>query len=133
MHKDTRCPCNSGETYSSCCGRYHQGFNDPEVPLWPGTAETLMRSRFSAFAANRPDYLLATWFQDTRPAELELDTDMVWRSLEIVNTEAGGPFDSTGVVEFIARYKQGKKTGAQHEVSSFVRANGRWYYLDAAD
>jgi SEC-C motif-containing protein len=51
---DARCPCGTGETYGACCGRFHGGRPAP-------TAELLMRSRFSAFAAGDEDYLLGPW------------------------------------------------------------------------
>jgi SEC-C motif-containing protein len=133
MEKDTRCPCNSGESHESCCGRYHHGFNDLRAPAWPATAAAMMRSRYSAFVLNLPDYLLATWHPDTRPAELELDEAMQWLGLEIIRTDAGGPFDATGIVEFIAHYRLLNQSGFQREVSEFVREDGRWYYLDAVE
>ena len=37
----------------------------------------------------------------------------------------GGPFDTLGVVEFRASYVG----GVQHERSSFVREDGRWFYV----
>ncbi|MBV1779332.1 SEC-C domain-containing protein [Paeniglutamicibacter sp. ABSL32-1] len=133
MEKDTRCPCNSGETYESCCGRYHRGFADPNAPAWPGTAVALMRSRFSAFALGLDEFLLATWHPETRPDELELDEAIVWGALDIIRTEAGGPFDTRGVVEFEAHYRLLNQSGSQREVSQFVREAGRWYYVDAAE
>ncbi|MET1034321.1 MAG: YchJ family metal-binding protein [Arthrobacter sp.] len=122
-----RCPCLSGETYGRCCGAFHAGFAEG---VWPATAEALMRSRFSAFAAGRPDYLLATWHASTRPAELRLDDGVAWTRLEILRREAGGPFDADGVVEFAAHYRDGAGRGVQREASRFVREGGRWYYLD---
>lgn len=92
-----------------------------------------MRSRYSAFALMLPDYLLATWHPSTRPVELELDEAIVWKNLEIVRTEAGGPFDKAGIVEFTARYGLLGQREYQHEVSDFVREGGRWYYLDAVE
>lgn len=92
-----------------------------------------MRSRYSAFALMLPDYLLATWHPSTRPAELDLDETIVWKNLEIVRTEAGGPFDESGIVEFRARYGLLGQREYQHEVSEFVREDGRWYYLDAVE
>ena len=92
-----------------------------------------MRSRYSAFALMLPGYLLATWHPTTRPEGLELDEAIVWKNLEIISTEAGGPFDSTGVVEFSARYVLLGQREYQHEVSDFVREGGRWYYLDAVE
>lgn len=94
-----------------------------------------MRSRFSAFAVGDDDYLLATWHPSTRPESLELDERLRWYRLDIESTEAGGLGDDAGVVEFTAHYKpkQGSDAaaGSQHEVSRFVRHDGRWYYVDA--
>eukprot|EP01042_Synura_sphagnicola_P033378 gene33378-biopygen32011 len=36
-------------------------------------AESLMRSRYTAFACERADYLQATWHASTRPATLDFD------------------------------------------------------------
>ncbi|MRG61781.1 hypothetical protein GE115_18145 [Agromyces sp. CFH 90414] len=121
-----RCPCRSGEVFGACCG-----------PLLDGraaapTAVQLMRSRFTAYAVGADAYLLESWHPSTRPASLELDPGTTWRSLEIVATEAGGPFDTTGVVEFIARYRDADGAGRLHERSRFVREAGRWRYVDAA-
>ncbi|WP_336855207.1 YchJ family protein [Sinomonas albida] len=125
---DSRCPCGTGETYGSCCGRFHAGGAAP-------TAEALMRSRYSAFAlADEPgmaDYLLATWHPSTRPATLELDDGTRWRRLAVVRIEAGGPFDRAGIVEFAAHYTDDGGRGVLRETSRFVREDGRWLYVEA--
>lgn len=90
-----------------------------------------MRARFSAFALGNPDYLLATWHAGTRPAQLDLDDTVIWRRLQIVDTDAGGAPDSTGVVEFRAQYEHHGKRHIMHERSRFARTeNGSWCYLD---
>ncbi|WP_372342905.1 YchJ family protein [Paeniglutamicibacter sp. ZC-3] len=94
---------------------------------------SLMRSRFSAFALGLPEFLLATWHPDTRPAELVLDEAIVWGDLDIIRTEAGGPFDTRGIVEFEAHYRLLNQPGSQREVSNFMREGGRWYYLDGEE
>ena len=55
---------------------------------------------------------------------------VTWRRLDILGTEAGGPFDTDGVVEFVAHYRSPAGSGRLHEVSRFVREGGRWYYVD---
>ncbi|MBD7981609.1 YchJ family protein [Oerskovia sp. Sa2CUA9] len=133
MPDDARCPCLSGETYGACCGRFHTGLagSGPDAVRAP-TAEALMRSRYAAFAVGDADYLLATWHPSTRPAELDLDDDVTWRRLDVVATSAGGPLDRTGVVEFVAHFRSAetRERGSLHEVSSFVREGGRWFYVD---
>ncbi len=89
-----------------------------------------MRSRFSAFALELPDYLLASWHPDTRPQSLDLDGDTEWRRLQIVDTVAGGPADETGIVEFRASYRTAGGVGVLHERSRFARVDGAWRYLD---
>jgi SEC-C motif-containing protein len=130
---DARCPCLSGETYGACCGRFHVGLaaGGPDTVTAP-TAEALMRSRYAAFAVGDADYLLATWHPSTRPADLDLDDGVTWRRLDVVATSAGGPLDRTGVVEFVAHFRSAetRERGSLHEVSSFVREGGRWYYVD---
>lgn len=139
LDDDARCPCLSGDTYGSCCGRYHAGLRPGPDGAAPGphapTAEALMRSRYSAFAVGDADYLRATWHPSTRPADLDLDLDddVEWRRLDVVRTEAGGPFDTTGVVEFVAHHcsrTDPADRGRLHEVSRFVREGDRWSYVD---
>lgn len=118
----TRCPCGTGLTYGECCGRYHSGEPAP-------TAETLMRSRFTAFVTGDSDYLLKTWDPLTRPDSLNLaDSPIRFYRLDILGTAGGGLLDDDGVVDFEAHYK-GQVTGSQRERSQFVRgADRRWYY-----
>ncbi len=89
-----------------------------------------MRSRFSAFALGDAGYLLRSWHPSARPAALELDGGLVWYRLDIVRTEAGGPFDTEGVVEFRAYFK-GAERGQLHEVSRFLREGRDWFYVEA--
>lgn len=123
----TRCPCLSGLTYEACCGRLHAGAASAQ------TAEQLMRSRYSAFAVGDTAYLVATWHPSTRPTSLELDPDRRWYRLDILRTDRGGPFDTEGVVEFRAYHRSAGDKGSQHEVSTFVREDGHWLYVDRTD
>lgn len=114
----------SGLTYDACCAPLH---------AWTSTAQTaeqLMRSRYSAFAVGDADYLLATWHPKTRPESLPLGPERHWYRLDILRTERGGPFDTEGVVEFRAYHRSAGVKGSQHEVSTFVREDGRWLYVD---
>jgi SEC-C motif domain protein len=87
-----------------------------------------MRSRYSAFALGNSEYVLASWHPSTRPGSLELDPEVRWIRLDIIEKLAGGPFESSGIVEFEAHYRG----GSQRERSRFLRERGRWYYLGAA-
>ncbi|MFD2110479.1 YchJ family protein [Thiorhodococcus fuscus] len=120
----TDCPCDSGRPYAACCRPYIAG--EAQAP----TAETLMRSRYSAFTRNATDYLRHSWHPDTCPSDLTPDPSATWIGLKILATEAGGPDDETATVEFVARYKIGGRAYRLHERSRFVRYQGRWVYLD---
>jgi SEC-C motif-containing protein len=117
------CPCGLPAVYGECCGRFHRG--EESAP----TAELLMRSRYSAFAAGDAAYLLRTWHPSTRPPQLELDPGMHWTGLEIEETTGGSAFHSTGTVTFRARYRHHGKRGALHERSNFERQSGDWVYV----
>ncbi len=117
------CPCGSGQPYAQCCGPYHGGAAAP-------TAAALMRSRYAAFVLGNADYLRASWHASTRPEELTLETEVRWLGLDVRRCERGGAGDGEGTVEFVARYKVNGRAGRLHEVSRFLREDGRWYYLD---
>lgn len=89
-----------------------------------------MRSRYTAFALERSDHLLATWHPDTRPRQVSFDPTQRWLGLKILRTEQGADDDETGVVEFVARVKTGSRATRLQEVSRFLRINGQWFYLD---
>ncbi|UGT57447.1 YchJ family protein [Nocardia asteroides] len=118
------CPCRRGEPFDACCGPILAGAKPAP------TAETLMRSRYTAYVVGDVDHLLRSWHPNTRPAALELDPAQRWLFLEIVGTQRGGPFDDNGTVEFIAHYKLDGVRDAMHELSTFVRVDGAWVYLD---
>ncbi|TPW76457.1 YchJ family protein [Schumannella soli] len=117
------CPCGGG-LYAECCGPIHAG-----VVAAP-TAERLMRSRFSAFALGLLYYLRRSWHPSTRPAELDLDDEVVWRRLQIVDTQGGGEDADQGEVEFRASFRGADGVGLMHERSRFVRVDGLWVYVD---
>ncbi|HEY0503238.1 MAG TPA: YchJ family protein [Lysobacter sp.] len=121
----TACPCHSGKRYADCCGPLHAG------TAVAATAEALMRSRYSAYVRADAAYLLATWYPRTRPRMLELGeaTQTRWLGLDVKRHAPTGP--DSALVEFVARCKVGGASAVRlHEVSRFLREDGRWYYLD---
>ena len=120
------CPCGLGDDYASCCGRLHAGAPAP-------TAESLMRSRYSAFAVGDAGYLLRTWHPSARPRTLSLDPARRWTRLAILETRDGGLFDATGTVQFRAMYLQQGQRGVLAETSRFVRQDRHWTYLGPID
>jgi SEC-C motif-containing protein len=88
-----------------------------------------MRSRYSAYVLELPDYLRDTWHTSTRLAEpLRFGDGVRWLGLDVrrhVQTDA-----DHAVVEFVARSKLGGRAARLHETSRFVREAGRWFYVD---
>jgi SEC-C motif-containing protein len=117
------CPCESGQAYGNCCGPWHAGLTAGQHAPTP---EALMRSRYSAYVLGLLDYLLATWHPSTAPGDLEL-SPVKWLGLEVRHAQATG---DAGVVEFVARYRDSGRGVRLHEVSRFVREDGRWLYID---
>ncbi|MDA7416990.1 YchJ family metal-binding protein [Xenophilus arseniciresistens] len=126
------CPCGRTDArrkplaYAQCCGRYVEDFAHSPAP----DAESLMRSRYTAFVRERADYLLATWAASHRPAELSFDAGAKWLGLEVRQHSVQ---DATHAqVEFVARSRDASgRAHRLHERSRFVREDdGRWYYVD---
>jgi SEC-C motif-containing protein len=129
------CPCGrlrgaakagQQETYGNCCGRWLE----PSVPAaTPPDAETLMRSRYSAFVLEREAYLLQSWAASHRPERIECDPATKWLGLDVRAYRLTG--ETTAEVEFVARQKPAQGPAVRlHERSRFVRETGRWLYLD---
>lgn len=117
------CPCGSGRAYEACCGPLHAGMPAPD-------AESLMRSRYSAYVLGREGYVLATWHPATRPAALGLHAAPrpQWVGLAV---KSHTPLDeSHATVEFVARYKLNGRAFMLREASRFERVHGQWLYVD---
>ncbi len=132
----SQCPCRTLDqqnklSYEACCAPYVTG--KKKAP----TAESLMRSRYSAYAVKNIDYIDQT--QVTLPGEsfdkeeaLKWADSSEWMGLEIKSTKKGEATDNTGIVEFIAHYKD-KASGTElrhHETSLFQREGGDWRFKE---
>ena len=127
--QDERCPCGTGEVYSSCCGRFHGTFAQSQELTAP-TAEALMRSRYAAYALDRSDYVFTSWHPRTRPEDISPVPGLAWVGLEVLDVVDGGPGDETGIVEFRATSRTAAGEQDMHERSRFERRRGRWVYVD---
>lgn len=96
-----------------------------------------MRSRYTAYARGDMAHLARTLAPehragfDVKDVEAGMKTTQ-WLGLDILDTEDGGPDDSTGIVEFVARFQAQGRVRALHERSRFRRdeTDGRWVYVD---
>lgn len=129
MNHVNHCPCGSNLTYADCCSLYITGTK--KAP----TAEALMRSRYSAFAVGELDYVEKTHHPKTR-AELDMEgvrswaTNSDWLGLEIRNTEKGSENDSEGKVEFKCKFVFNGAEQTHHELSTFKKEKGEWFFVD---
>ena len=113
------CPCQSGKSYDLCCERFisHQAVAE--------NAQQLMRSRYTAYALNKLDYLIDSWHPDYRPVELKLDESIKWIGLEI---EQYTTQQNEAIVQFEALLLVDGRVEALREQSQFTFVQGRWLY-----
>jgi SEC-C motif-containing protein len=129
------CPCGrlsgagrSGKAlaYGDCCGRWLEVAPQTEQPP---DAESLMRSRYSAFVLERAAYLRSSWVASHRPESIEFDPAIKWLGLDVRAHRQTG--ENTAEVEFVARQKPAHGPAVRlHERSRFVREAGCWLYVD---
>ena len=124
------CPCGRADArgrplpFLRCCGPFLADFAATPAP----DAESLMRSRYSAFVLEDADYLLATWHPSTRPESVDFEAGLKWLGLEVRHHQQR---DATHAeVEFVARSRVAGRGHRLHERSRFVCEDGRWFYLD---
>lgn len=124
---NSNCFCGSTKSYDHCCKPFHDGKSFPDSP------EKLMRSRYSAYAAGKIQYIA-----DTNDAGGRDDFDFEaaetwskqseWLGLEIVAAHGNE-------VEFKARFKTKGEERIHHEVSlfRFDESKKRWYYQEGKE
>ncbi|HSX51439.1 MAG TPA: YchJ family metal-binding protein [Cellvibrio sp.] len=126
---DAPCPCGHQKAANDCCLPFITGASNPP------TAEQLMRSRYSAHVFLAIDYLWETWSPEQRLRSSKADIrtwaeSCEWLGLQILSTQKGGASDDTGIVEFIALFRQQGQMHQHHEVSQFKKVLGKWFYVD---
>lgn len=122
------CPCCTGKTYDNCCKPLHDGGSATNALL-------LMRSRYSAYAMERADYIIRTthpknphfrldiagWTKDI----LKFCRDTHFQKLEILEFIDG---DDVAYVTFVAHLKQNHRDVSFCEKSRFEKLDGSWLY-----
>jgi SEC-C motif-containing protein len=122
-NSESGCICGSGLAFTGCC-----------LPLVDGhksatSAEQLMRSRYTAYALGRADYILDSWHRRTQPAQIDLDDSIKWCGLRVISVSREK--NNTAYVEFVAEFKgAGHNSGQMHERSRFLFEQSRWFYMD---
>lgn len=125
----SQCPCNSGKSFQDCCEPYLLG--NKNAP----TAESLMRSRYTAYVLANIDYIQDTYLNHEDDFDyngtLRWAQSSVWEGLHIKGTKDGTEKDEDGYVDFVAYYtdENGKKSYHQ-EKSYFVKKDGKWFFKE---
>lgn len=119
-----KCPCGSGKPLISCCGPYLEGKEDPPTP------EALMRSRYTAYTQGNLDYIEKTMKGEAlerfnRSASEKKPQEMEWLKLDVLFSEEE---EDIGTVQFIATFRMAGEEHFMHEISSFQKVDGKWYY-----
>ena len=126
--QENHCPCCSGDTYENCCEPFHKG-NLPENAL------QLMRSRYTAYVLDIPEYIIRT----THPASPQYsENKFSWKrsisqfsrsstfiKLEILDFKEQA---TLAVVTFTAHIKQEDRDGTFTEKSYFEKIHDQWLY-----
>ena len=125
------CPCGSGALYADCCEPVITGTRTAE------TAEKLMRARYCAYTRVKMDFLFETTHPDHRQGydhkgTKEWAESAEWEGLEIVGARKGGEGDIDGEVEFIARFRLKEGQREHHELASFKKDKGAWFFTEGA-
>lgn len=126
------CPCGSGREFTACCDPV---LNDAASA---GTAEALMRARYTAYTLGDIDFVMNTTHPSTRD---QSDREAMeawaksaqWSGLEILGTRKGTAQDNEGTVEFQALFTLNGVAQKHHELSTFQKENGQWFFFNGEE
>jgi len=115
------CPCTSRQTYVACCKGFHNG----KTPL---TALELMRSRYSAYALKKADYIIQT----THPESPYFERDLKKWKAAILEFCKSSKFEKLEIIDFgedWVHFKAYLGHTILDENSKFVKLHEKWMYL----
>ena len=123
------CPCGSGKEYAECCGLYIEG--GEHAP----SAEELMRSRYTAFALQKMDYVRETtdpqaMHETDWKAQDDWAANAKFTKLEILSAKEEG---NKGFVEFKATFSINGEEHVHHERSKFRKHGGVWSFREGTE
>jgi SEC-C motif-containing protein len=124
------CPCGSQKKYKKCCKVFHDG-------NLPTTALKLMKSRYSAFAVHKAEYIIATTHSQNQDFTSDISSwkkgildfceNTSFNGLEIIDFIDG---ELESYVTFKAILEQANQDATFTEKSRFLKENGKWLYVD---
>ena len=121
------CPCGSQSKYKKCCAMFHKGALAKD-------ALTLMKSRYTAYALGKSDYIIKTTHPDN--PDYAQDTDKWKESIDLFSK-------TTEFLDLkILDYKEGEdeayvtfnaklSSGDLLEESRFLKVGNTWFYESA--
>jgi len=113
------CPCGSLKKYKKCCMPFHKGAKAKD-------ALTLMKSRYSAFAVGKIDYIIKTsTFQKDYEDLKAFSESCEFKKLEILEFIDG---DEEAFVTFRASIFCNGSDASFTEKSRFIKKDGKWFY-----
>ena len=130
ISSNSKCLCNSDKKYKKCCKPFHDG-------VLPTLAVELMRSRFCAFALNKPDYIIKT----THETNSDFTSDLKSWTEDIETFCANTNFTGLDILEeingvdesfvsFKATLLQSGQDASFKEKSRFLKIKNKWFYVD---
>ena len=127
ISKNSQCPCGSGKKYKDCCFKYHKGAN-------PKNALLLMKSRYSAYAVGKANYIIKTTHKSSPHFE---ENKEKW--VEEIKTFSKSKFKKLEIIDFIdgekeafVEFKAYIDDYVMYEKSRFIKED-RWYYMEAVN
>lgn len=124
------CPCCSGKSYDKCCKRFHEG-------AMPENALQLMRSRYSAYVLNLPDYIVASTHPESpqysenkfswKRSISQFSRNSSFEKLEILDFKEN---KTVATVTFTAYLSQETRDATFTERSYFEKIGNQWLYRD---
>lgn len=124
------CPCGSQKKYKKCCKTFHDG-------TLPKSALELMKSRYSAYAVGKNEYIINT----THETNKDFSTDIKSWNSDILNFCENTKFEKLEIINFIdgveesfvtfkANLIQQNQDVSFTEKSRFLKVNDKWFYVD---
>ncbi|MCH9633078.1 MAG: hypothetical protein S4CHLAM6_14290 [Chlamydiae bacterium] len=125
------CPCNAEKSYKNCCYLLHTKERKAQNPL------ELMKSRFSAYAMDLPDYIIETthpnnplYLNDKSKWKQSINesySGVLFKKLEILEHTHN---EDEGYVTFMATLEKLGQDISFQERSYFIFEHSNWYYLN---
>ncbi|WP_206485540.1 YchJ family metal-binding protein [Thalassotalea sp. G2M2-11] len=130
------CFCGNSKAFEQCCQLIITGDKQANTP------ESLMRSRYSAYASNNADYIYQTYAEQSKAQQSLTDiaawaSQTQWLRLSVLQSDditldeyIHGNDKTLPVVHFIAFYLHDKTFYHMEEASRFTIEDQQWRYLD---